>query len=80
MKLVLIEWLDSAIAGAWTRDEPDPEPVLCQSVGWLVQDGKKVKTLAPHMTVEEEAQRAGSMTIPVCCITRIVTLKRCDQK
>ena len=47
-KLVLIEWMDSHQVGKWTDEAPATEPLLGKSVGWLVHDGKKAKTLAAH--------------------------------
>ena len=74
LKLVLIEWLDSHQQARWTSDEPAKEPLVCRSVGWLVHDGEKAKTLAAHLTVEATPQRAGEMTIPTCAITKIRSL------
>ena len=73
-KLVMIEWLDSHHIPRWTVDDPVTEPLLCRSVGWLVHDGDKAKTIAPHMTDEETPQRAGEMTIPACAVKRIKVL------
>lgn len=74
-KLMLIEWLDSHHAAHWTTESPATEPVLCRSVGWLVHDGDKAKTLSPHMTDEQNPQRAGEMTIPTCAVVRMRALK-----
>jgi hypothetical protein len=74
-KLVIIEWLDSHQSGRWTTDEPATDPLVCRSVGWLVHDGDKAKTVAPHMTDEDTPQRAGEMTIPTCAITKITPLE-----
>ncbi len=70
-KLVLIEWLASHIAPRRSTDEPSTEPVVCRSVGWLVHDGKRAKTISPHMTDEAEPQRAGEMTIPSGAVIRV---------
>ncbi len=73
--LVLVEWVDSHVIAGWQTDEPAKEPLLCRSVGWLIHNGKKVKTIAPHMSDEEVPQRCGEMTIPTCAIRRIKRLK-----
>lgn len=74
-KLVLIEWLDSHRFDGWHTDKPATKPLRCTSVGWLVydgkDDGKDAKTVAPHMSDEEPAQRCGEMTIPARAILRI---------
>jgi hypothetical protein len=75
MKLTMIEWMDSHHTAHWTTGSPATEPLLCRSVGWLVHDGDKAKTLAPHMTNEHTPQRAGEMTIPTCAIVKMRTLK-----
>lgn len=74
-KLVLIEWLDSSSRDGWTREKPHTEALKCRSVGWLMHDGKDCKTIAPHMSVEDEPQRSGEMTIPTGCILKIRVLK-----
>jgi hypothetical protein len=73
-KLVLIEWVDSHHRSGWTTDTPCDEPLTCLSVGWLTYDGKKAKTLAPHVTAEEDRQRSGEMTIPSRAIMRMEVL------
>lgn len=75
-ELVLIEWFDSSAVAGWHREEPETEPLLCRSVGWLVHDGKGAKTLAASITEEEEPQRNGEMTIPTCAIKRMEVLLR----
>lgn len=75
-KLVLIEWSDSHYHAGWHTDDPATEPVYCRSVGWLIHDGKKAKTIAAHVTDEGVPQRCGEMTIPACCIRKIKTIQR----
>lgn len=70
--LVLIEWFDSHGVDGWHAGPPAAEPLLCRSVGWLVFDGSEVKTVAPHMSDEDEPQRRGELTIPACSIRRII--------
>ena len=53
--------------------EPMP-PMVCVSVGFLLDDGVEFKTLA--MTVNTtETQVLARLTIPVCAITRVRKLK-----
>ena len=80
MKLVYVEWLDSTIdAGSWEDiDELNCKPGICQSVGWLVKDTKKVKVVVPHMVKEGsvgEKQGCGSMTIPAMNVIKIKRIK-----
>lgn len=75
LKLVLIEWVDSQMTEGRTTDEPAADVLVCRSVGWLVHDGKKCKTIAPHISLEDAPQRSGEMTIPACAITRFRVLK-----
>ena len=81
MKLVLIEWLD-AYGGddGWEHlDGPEPEELVCRSVGWLVCDGQKTKTVVPHLTARDhphaEYQGCGHMIIPTAAVRRIVDLE-----
>ena len=75
MKLVLIEWLDSDLWTTWTREDPAVGPINCKSVGWLLHDGDRSKTIAGHTTIEKDPQRAGMMVIPSCCIVKIVEIQ-----
>ena len=73
--LVLIEWHDSHAVYGWHTGDPSEEPLLCRSVGWLMHDGEKAKTIAAHMTNEETPQRSGEMTTPSATIIRVEVLK-----
>ena len=73
--LVLITWLDSHYVAGWHIDEAATEPSLCRSVGWLIYDGAKAKTIAAHITNEETPQRSGEMTIPTAAIVRMRVLR-----
>ena len=73
-KLVLIKWVDSEYVPGWHRDDPPTGPLLCQSVGWLIYDGADSKTIAAHITDEDDPQRSGEMTIPVRSIVKIDNL------
>lgn len=80
--LVLIEWEDSRQpAPSWRhlsdmREEPDA--VVCASVGWLLHDTKRVKTLAANMggfSDPDDVQACGVITIPTRCVVKITKLK-----
>lgn len=77
--LVLIRWEDSVQASSeWQHleDVVEQDIVQCQSVGFLIQDGKRVKALAQNLGDEgtEFAQVSGIMRIPTRCVTKIVKL------
>jgi hypothetical protein len=73
-KLVMIEWWDSCQSAQWTRDAPQTEPTLCMSVGWLVHDGKRAKTIASSVTSDGD-HRTGEMTIPTCAVRKVRRLR-----
>jgi hypothetical protein len=81
LRLVFIEWEDScgAIARWQYLDESQPEYILCQSVGWLVYDGKDCKRIVPHIgrhkTDEAREQGCGDMTIPTSAIIRMTNVR-----
>lgn len=73
-RLVLIEWDDSRLApAAWehAEDLAALKPSRCMSVGFLLHDGKRYKTIAQSIG---EGQVVGRMTIPAGCIRRVSTL------
>lgn len=77
--LVLIEWEDSAqplAAWRYLDDLGEFKIVRCQSVGFLVHDGKDVKALAPNVgdLGGEHAQASGLIRIPTRCVTKISRL------
>ena len=74
-KLVLITWLDSHYVAGWHTEEAATEPSYCRSVGWLVHDGEKAKTIAAHITNDETPQRCGELTIPTAAIIKIRVLR-----
>jgi len=80
-KLVYVQWEDSCGATArWQYlDESSAERIICQSVGWLVYDGKDCKRIVPHLgrhdTSDSRDQGCGDMTIPSKAILRIQELK-----
>ena len=70
-KIVAIEWFDSkGVIDNWEYvEEIKPlKPVKCISVGFLIDDNKKYKTLVQSIG---DGQVLGRMTIPVCSINRI---------
>src|ERR1700681_4642634 len=79
--LVLVEWVDSgqAIPGwQWLSEMGSRTPHKCVSVGFLVQDDKTTKVLAPNLGASdglgEWDQASGLMTIPTVAITKIERL------
>jgi hypothetical protein len=76
--LVLVEWEDSHYLGVGWQDPTEfvDDTTICQSVGWLVLDGEKVKVLMPHRSVQDGAlnQGGGIMQIPTRCVARMVRL------
>lgn len=78
MRLVLIEWVDSAQpATGWTWIEEGywDDPVLCRSVGWLIHDGQKVKALAQSLgETGGHLQVSAVIKIPTCAVQRVVSL------
>ena len=73
-RLVVVEWLDSHILSGWTSADQDVCPQVCVSIGWVLSDSKDALSVSPHITVEDEPQRNGTMTIPKCCIQRVADL------
>ena len=82
--LVMVEWEDSRQPSpGWVYlASLDPvDAVRCVSVGWLVEDGIKVKALAPNMgdfSGESSVQVSGVIRIPTRCIVRVVELQEPD--
>jgi hypothetical protein len=79
MRLVLVEWVDSARSPNWALFENGERPahVECKSVGWLLHDGADCKVVTPHVggpAGAEPNQGCGDMTIPTRAIVRMVDL------
>jgi hypothetical protein len=75
MKLVLIEWLDSKGGTCeWEFiDSLEPlEPITCTSVGFMIEDNEKYKTIAPTIGGD---QVLGRITIPSCSLKKMETLR-----
>lgn len=76
MKLVYIEWEDCCGDGGRWRDLDDVKKdrtVIIRSVGWLVAESEKSKTIDPHLSDLNHGQ--GEMTIPKSGITKFRVLK-----
>lgn len=72
--MVEIEWVDSCGFGAsWEKkdDLERLEPSAIRSVGFMIEDTKRHKTIAQSTSVD---QIAGRLCIPVACIKRIKRL------
>jgi hypothetical protein len=83
IRLVLIEWEDSHVDGAWRQIEGgiSDRALVCRSVGWLLLDGENAKVVAPHLNEPEtgvELQACGTMTIPTRAVLRITDLTQHD--
>ena len=64
MRLVFIEWVDSARGDVWeSLDEENTSDLRCHSVGWLLLETDDRKVLVPHISADKK-QGCGSMTIP----------------
>lgn len=71
-RLVSIEWVDSSYTAGWTQLEDVPNRYGKHiSVGFLLHDGKKTKSVAAHLGPN---QALGILAIPVCSIKKIKDL------
>jgi hypothetical protein len=78
VKLVLIEWLDSAqpiASWQYLADLPKPTAHLCQTVGHLIEDGEQAKVVALSVAKsggdDEWDQASGVTVIPSCSVVRM---------
>jgi len=73
----MLEWLDSrqpVSEWLYLDDYEKPSAVICQSVGWLIHDGKKVNAIDQNMGDIEDGQDIqipGVMQMPTCSIRKI---------
>ncbi len=76
MKLVLIQWVDSAFAQGWmSRESIDAHKLSkCISVGLLVAESDEQVTIMQSASVDKE-QYGDGITIPKCSIKRMRQLK-----
>ena len=68
MKKIYIKWIDSKSGPTeweYLEDIETLNPIVCQSIGFLLEDNKKYKTLASTIS---ESQVWGRITIPSCSI------------
>lgn len=75
MQLVQIDWIDSKPGpNEWEYLDgiESLKPVLCRTVGFLMEDRSEYKTLAQSLS---DTQVHGRITIPKHCIKRIKRLK-----
>jgi len=79
--LVMIEWEDRVqrqSRWSYLAQLGEPEVVRCVSVGWLVADTKRSKSLAPNMRSSDEPeslQVSRLITIPSRCLIPTTKLK-----
>ena len=75
MKILKIQWIDSKAApNEWEYlDNLDSlKPVMCTSIGFLIEETAAYKTLAQSLS---SSQVCGRVTIPVSCIKKCKQLK-----
>ncbi len=86
MRLVLVKWVDSFGASAhWQSiDGFSREPIICNSVGWLVAETNDCIAVVPHLSEEGRGQipqqGCGDMTIPTRSIVSIEDLKSASRR
>lgn len=74
MKIVLVEWVDSASYSGWHRISPETAGIItCISVGLLCQEDKEQLTLVQSRN--DFGNYAEFLSIPKCCIKRVRYLK-----
>ena len=77
--LVKITWIDSCEPYQGWRHIASLEPptsIECVSVGFLVDDGERTKTIAPHIThpADENTQGCGIIVIPTKAVLTVERL------
>ena len=76
--LVVVTWLDSRQSSGgwkWLSELEERDPIECQSVGWLIQDGDDAKVLAQSMAPDgDDMQYAGDKIIPSRAVLKIERL------
>jgi hypothetical protein len=73
-KLVVIKWIDSkggSYEWEFLKDIEPLKPIICCSVGFLLDDTEEYKTLAPTIG---GGQVWGRITIPACSIIKFQIL------
>lgn len=80
-KLVHVTWIDSAGANSRWRflntEVNEPKVLSCHSVGYLVQDTKKAKRIAAHISVDDDGdvQICGDIVIPSVAIEKMAVIE-----
>lgn len=72
MKLLLVEWQDSASFDSWTSIDTlhKLKPSGCRTVGFLLSEDEDYLTLiGSHAANSHNDSASGAMCIPKCCIT-----------
>lgn len=83
-RLVLVDWFDSFGVGPdWSEwDEArEVQPLVCQSVGWVLRDNNDVLVIASHRSDKDHKhssqQWCGDMTIPKVAVVKVTNLHTC---
>lgn len=78
-QLVLIRWQDAEADTGWdVRTDSDiEEPVIVESVGWLIAENKHTLLLAADVGTNEDTEKSVNRpcSIPRCCVKSIHRLK-----
>lgn len=72
MKIVLVEWRDSASGSSWVRKDYDEHSDPCTSVGILLRENETDIELAPNVTGDHKLHQ---IAIPKSSIKRMRQLK-----
>ena len=69
---VWVEWWDVSVEECWMSNNDDLKfsPVLCESIGWVIEDNENYLTLV-SMWCEALSKRGLSASIPRGCIKSI---------
>ncbi len=79
--LVMIEWIDSTMrpmGWEFLSEMGKFRAARCVSVGWLIRDGKKAKSLALNIAATDDNDDGvcGVTTIPTCCVKKLTVLQK----
>jgi len=78
--LVKVDWVDSVMGSGWQwlSEMRKPKPIVCSTVGWLVEDGKDckclVQSIGDYQEDIEDMQLCGKAIIPCECIKKITKI------
>jgi hypothetical protein len=83
--LVCVRWLDSSSPNGWHRLKTwgGVHSMDCVSVGYLIEEDDRSKTIAPHIAFPgelENRQGAGIMVIPAGAIVSVETLSAASRE